>query len=310
MANLANKYKLGIFVTATLIVFIVSLFFLGIFTFLKPKIKCVTIVKSSVQGLSVGAKVKFNGVPIGKITAIKIAHGNYIYVYMDIFTESLILDDNKKGESFSFRDYINEEIKKGLGCQLKYEGITGTLYQEIQYFKPKEYSKDAIPSPGGRLLYIPSVPPVLFGNIMKRIDISLNKISGIDEIFAKVNDALKKINQYLEDPKIDSAIDNVQKITKDIHGITDNFKDILTKEKIEQITSELSKTMKDISQVVINVNKLLKESRIPETAKHLNTAIHNFNTTAKGIKSLTDQLDNNPSAIIWGNNKKKVVPSY
>jgi hypothetical protein len=321
MANLANKYKLGVFVAVSFIVLLTALFLLGFFSFMQTKIKCMTIVNSSVQGLSIGAKVKFSGVPIGEITDIKIARCNYIYIYMDIFTESLVQCTTKE-ETDAFKEFVNDLTKKGLRCQLRYEGITGSLYQELQNFDLAQYPKNNIPPPElDDILYIPSVPPVLFGSIIRRIDVSLGKLSGIDDIFKEVGVALKKVNKYLGNPKIDDVINNVNQISNNIHDVTTSFKKTLTGERIEKITNELTTTMEEIKQVVSNLNRQINRSKLPETSAvarelmnmtttQLNDAIINFNATAKSVENLTNELNKNPSALIWGVDKKKIVPSY
>ncbi len=324
MANIANKYKLGIFVFASIVILIAALFVFGSFAFLKPRIKCMTVVNSSVQGLSVGAKVKFSGVPIGEITSIRIAQCNSIYIYMDVFTECIVNNCDKGDSLLVFREYLRNQVDKGLRCQLRYEGITGTLYQELQYYNTNDYPEEKLiipPPEDNKVIFIPSVSPVLFGSIMKRIDMSLSKFSGIDKIFADVGKALHKVNMYLEDPKINDVMNNVQAISINIHDISKRFQETLTGEKINKITTELTTTMEEIKIAVKNLNKQLNESKLPETSesarvlmqtttKQLNEAIANFNSTTKSIKALSEELDNNPSSIIWGTDKKKVIPSY
>jgi paraquat-inducible protein B len=319
MANLANKYKLGVFVVIAFIVFIIALFLLGSFKFMEEKIKCVTIVKSSVQGLSIGAKVKFSGVPLGQITDIKIAHGNYIYIYMELFTDKLINSEFQK-EEVDYREYFEELVKKGLRCQLCYQGITGTLYQELQFFDPKQYKK-IIPLHKEGILYIPSIPPVLVSSIIRRIDNSLNKISGANDIFKEVTVALGKINKYLENPEINDTIKNFIKISNNIKDISTSLKSTLSENRMDIIVNELISTTKEIKRVAGNLNRNINESKLPETSetarvlmrameKQLNDAVVNFNTTAQSMKNLTDKLENNPSELIWGTNKEKVLPSY
>ena len=62
----ANKYKLGIFVLTGIGLLIAGLFLLGLAETFKPKINFITYFDESVQGLEVGAAVKFRGVTIGK----------------------------------------------------------------------------------------------------------------------------------------------------------------------------------------------------------------------------------------------------
>ena len=321
MANLANKYKLGLFVVTSIVILISALFLFGFFAFMKPRVKLMTIVNSSVQGLSVGAKVKFSGVPIGEVTAIKIAECDFIYIYMEVYTEALAQCNVKDGTN-AFQKYLKGLMNKGLRCQLRYEGITGNLYQELQYFDLKEYPVSKISEPKDLgVLYIPSVQPVLFGSIMRRIDVSLDKISGIDEIFKDVGSALKKVNEYLGNPKIDGVINNVNQISNNIEDVTTRLNNTLTKEKIDLIVSELSGTMTEIRQVINNLNKEIIESNLPETSKaaralmkttikQLSGAIDNFNSTAQSVRNLTNELDNNPASLVWGTNKNKIIPSY
>ena len=67
-----NKYKLGLFVTAAVVLFILAVTCMGLFDFLSAKAYLRTTVSESVQGLNTGSSVKLRGVPIGKITNITV----------------------------------------------------------------------------------------------------------------------------------------------------------------------------------------------------------------------------------------------
>ena len=154
---------------------------------------------------------------------------------------------------------------------------------------------------------------------VKLKDISRSQIQKlIKQEFITVNDSAVSAHHKL---KIDDVINNVDKISNNIQDVTTSFKNTLTKDKIEQITNELYSTMEKIKSVVHNLNIQINESRLPgtfaaarilmeTTVKQLDGAIVNFNSTAKSVKNLSDELDSNPSALIWGSDKEKVVPSY
>ena len=322
MSHHANKYKLGAFVLIAFIVFLTSLFVLGALNIFKTRIHCMTVVTGSVQGLAVGAKVKYNGVPIGEVTQIKVSSiGEHVYIYMNIFPENL--DLFMEGDpTVLFKKFVDRETKKGLRCQLRYEGITGSLYQELQYFKINK--QDSLPKPSlpeQHPTYIPSLPPVLFDSILKRIDTSLAKLSGIDKIFYEVNGALKKINSFLDSDEIKNTLKDFEVTSRNINNITNRINKSLTEEKVQSIIADFQEAMTKIHDLAKTINTQLLKSNIPatsanirdaikETADKLNEAIDNFNSAANSIEQLSDELNSSPETLIWGITRKKVIPSH
>ena len=68
-----NNFKLGLFVTISLLVFAAAVLAMGVFDSLfKSRAHLATFVEESVQGLAGGSAVKFRGVPIGKVSDITI----------------------------------------------------------------------------------------------------------------------------------------------------------------------------------------------------------------------------------------------
>jgi paraquat-inducible protein B len=323
MPNIANKFKLGVFVVSTFIVLCVILFLLGSLELFKPKIPCITVVNSSVQGLSIGAKVKYNGVGIGQVTGIKISpDGDNVYIYMELYPENFNKDDALGDEQAStFAKYLGNSVKKGLRCQLRYEGITGTLYQEIKYFNVKEFPVRNFKLPSSHPLYIPSVTPILMGDILAKINTSLEKFSGIDKVFTDVSSTVGGINKYLNGKKFTDLINHIDGISCNVNNLTTRFNETLTKDKVKSIVKDYEELMKEIKILSKNANKEIFEANIPQTASDarnlmqtlvtkLDEAVNNFNETAESIKELSNTINNQPDSIIWGKEEHKVVPSF
>ncbi|MCF7791108.1 MAG: MlaD family protein [Victivallales bacterium] len=322
MSHQANKYKLGFFIVTAFLIFLVSIFVLGALNIFKSRIHCMTVVKGSVQGLAVGAKVKLNGVPIGEVTEVKISPvGQNVYIYMNIFPEKLNYKDAGNIKRM-FSEFVTKEVKKGLRCQLKYEGITGALYQEMEYFKPEGSPLAQKPSlPDVHPVYIPSVKPVLFGNIMKRIDTSLAKFTSIDKIFSRVNKALVKINKFLESGNMQGVIKDLESTSRNIRSISHNLEQTLTEKNINRFSGKIDAIVAEIIEITKIINKELKASNISETSSEirssikgssdkLNQAIDNFNSAAASVEALSEELNRSPDSVIWGTGKRKVVPAY
>jgi phospholipid/cholesterol/gamma-HCH transport system substrate-binding protein len=85
MALTANKYRLGVFFSASIVVFLVIIVWLGGGFREKYTDTYVCYFSWSVQGLNEGSNVMYNGVPIGRISSIDIApDGRLVEVLMEI----------------------------------------------------------------------------------------------------------------------------------------------------------------------------------------------------------------------------------
>ena len=114
MSEVRNRLRAGIFVALTLLLFLLMLFYFGLSQVFVRK----TIVSSrfaeSVQGLSVGSDVKYQGVKVGSVRKITIlAKEKMIQVDMaielDHFRGIGDLDDFAESEN-SFREFIEDDI--------------------------------------------------------------------------------------------------------------------------------------------------------------------------------------------------------
>lgn len=323
MSNVANKYKLGVFVVLTFILIVVIAIALGSLSLFEKKIKCMTVVNSSVQGLSKGAKVKFSGVTIGQVNSIQISpKGDYIYIYMELTSEAIAPSKEADADgTATFTNFLKNEIKNGLCCQLRYEGITGTLYQEIKYFPNDTYIVPAPDLPEGHPLFIPSTPPILLVDLMNKVNSSLEKISKIDEIFIRVASTVDTINKYLTGPQITTFMKETEKISVNLGQMSEKFNSVLTKEKLSSIIDDIQVASAQLKTLSIQLNAKLEESRIAETTlrtrQFLDSARSNISeitgsidTASESVTELSDSISRNPDSLIMGAGNKPVVPAF
>lgn len=323
MSNVANKFKLGVFVILTFILIVIIAILLGSLSLFEKKIKCMTVVNSSVQGLSKGAKVKFSGVTIGQVDAIQISpKGDYIYIYMELTSEAIAPSDNiNSDETATFANFLKNEVKNGLCCQLRYEGITGTLYQEIKYFPQDTYKIPAPELPEGHPLFMPSTPPILLVDLMNKVNSSLEKISKIDEIFIRVASTVDTINKYLEGPQVATFIKETEKISVNLAQVSEKFNSILTKEKIAHIIDDIEIASAQVKDLSIKMNTQLQEAKIAETSlkarqlldsakANINKITGSIDTASESITELSDSLNRNPNSIIMGSDNSAVIPAF
>ena len=336
MANIANKYKLGVFVVSAVSLTIIVFLLLGILKYFEPKIQFMTVVKDTVQGLDVGSKVKYRGVPIGKVVKIKInPEDDTILIHMEVFPSALDFNikeaDGARDAAYNtINEFLEAEIRKGLRCQLRYEGITGNLYEEISYFDPRKCPVPAYSLPASHPFYIPSAPSVFVANIMVTINESLQNISKInfEKISTELVESLAAVNKILNGPELSHILSEVESISKNINDISRSINDTLTKERITKVVDDLDTTMVHIQKLAENFQKTIDEAKIPELSSDARTlmrtsddsiravaslrgqieaAIENLNDTFDAIKILTQSIEKDPASLIRGKQEEPVV---
>jgi ABC-type transporter Mla subunit MlaD len=107
-----------------------------------------TYSRESVQGLDVGAPVRYRGVPVGRVTQIGLVSAEYGRPEGVPFTESFRLvfvrfavDTERVGEVPS----AAEAIRLGLRARISAQGITGVNYVELDFVDPERFPVPAIP---------------------------------------------------------------------------------------------------------------------------------------------------------------------
>jgi len=285
MSNKGNKYKVGLLAIVSLVLLVVILVSLGILSTFKPKYRFMTIISTSVQGLERGAKVKFKGVTIGKVESIQISRdGGNILIYMEMNPEAIadkVFKLEKAAPTLNrqkqFEKFLEDRIKNGARCQLRYGGITGNLYIEIGVYDPKKYPVVEYSLPENHPPYLPAIPPVLIGNIMKTLQDALEHIAAID------------INKIVKD--IEITMDNVNKTLNDINkGIKD---------------AQISKLSDSMNGFLNTSEEAMDE--ILELRKSIDIALQKASDVMNSAKNLIQYLEEHPASLIHGRDDKPVV---
>jgi ABC-type transporter Mla subunit MlaD len=119
----------------------------------------------SVQGLEVGAAVKFRGVTIGRVSELGLVNAAYgqgegiereLSLYRLVFARYAI-DTTKIGQLPDTQAAVN----LGLRVRLASQGITGLSYLELDFADPGRYPALAVPWKP-RAAYIPSMPSTFY----------------------------------------------------------------------------------------------------------------------------------------------------
>ena len=149
MSQNPNYFKIGLFVIAGILFLAVAIIIFGAGKFFEKKYIVETYFDQSIQGLDVGAALKFQGVQVGNISEIGFVFQDYNTDYQYVLVRAEIYPNKvgKKGIGELFIDEKDREqgfkemIKHGLRLQLASQGITGIAFLNAVYLDPERHGQ-------------------------------------------------------------------------------------------------------------------------------------------------------------------------
>ncbi len=162
-----------------------------------------TYFRESVQGLDVGAPVKYRGVTLGRVTHIGLVSANY-----GATAEEQVMDPTYRLVVVRFKidprrvgrlPTADEAVKNGLRAKLANQGLTGVMYLELDFLSPEQHPAQTVPwTPIDE--YIPSVPST-FAQVQDSVTQLLQHFNAIDftAIATNVDGLLNDLRRDLAD---------------------------------------------------------------------------------------------------------------
>lgn len=140
-----------------------------------------TYLRESVQGLEVGAAVRYRGVSIGRVEGLGLVSAEYPRMEGDTFGPAYQLvfvrfsvDTRRIGEAPS----VDDAIRLGLRTRIAAAGITGVYYVELDFVDPERFPAMSVPWEP-KETYIPAVPSTV-AQVQNAAEALLQKLEGVD----------------------------------------------------------------------------------------------------------------------------------
>ncbi len=247
-----SYFKVGLFVILGLLLIVTGIIVFGAGKFLKKKIIIESYFNQSVQGLEIGAPLKFQGVQIGNVREIGFVFNDYdtqlsyVLVRSEIFPDKIgrlkqrenidlvVKELIERGypaykgseEKDTLQSIIDADIGKGARIELSSQGITGVGFLNIVFVDPEQNPPLVIDwTPYD--IYIPSKP---------------GTITLLTKAIEDVSRALIDINFKKLGKNLNIAVANLSKVN--FKEMEDKLQNVLS--TMEQTVSTLNKTTKDI----------------------------------------------------------------
>ena len=248
----ANTKLIGIFVFGAILLTIGSLFLFGSRDLFQKKRYFYAYFEQDVNGINVGAPIKFRGIEVGSVKSIV---GNYD-TETSIVTPRILLEfhpETLKGAKVAKGEYtlFQPLLQRGMRASLRSQSLlTGQLYVSLDFYENRPIrnlgtDKDKYPE-------------------MPTID------SGLGEIFAA-----------FEDLPLDALVSQIT-------STLDSLEHVLSNEGISESASYLPTLLQDID-TMINAIGVFTAEELPPTTTQIRATLK---TGGGSFEKLTDKLTN------------------
>jgi phospholipid/cholesterol/gamma-HCH transport system substrate-binding protein len=198
-----DSWKLGLFVTIGIVLFILAIYFIGKQKNLFGSTFHLTSSFKTVSGLEVGNNVRFSGINIGTVDQIQLVNDSTVMVGM------IIKDD--------VREFIKTDAKATIGS----DGLMG---DKVVTITPGTSSQKVVENN----TQIASLSAVEMSDIMKSVQKSMNNVSVISEELATfsrtMNNGNGALSKLISDPGMANTMDKtLQNLEKGTKGFSENM---------------------------------------------------------------------------------------
>jgi paraquat-inducible protein B len=326
MAKRANPAFVGTFVIGALALAIAAVALLGSGTLFRTTHKFVCFFDGNVNGLRVGAAVKFKGVEIGEVRQIllslnagtgPVTLGNSSVIKIPVIIE---LDEGrilKRGAT-----YINVgnpagmklAISRGLRAQLSLESLlTGLLYVDLDMHPNSPERFSTTQNPNQTYTEIPTLPTAFeqAQSVATKLMNQLDKVQ-LDQLVTTATQALAALRDLAASQDLKDSIVSLKETGQNLDKTSDSIRTLTAHldRQIGPMTASIRVTAQNADATFKQTQATL--ARLDETLQpdapllyQANHTLVDLGEAARAIRHLAEYLERNPDAILRGRAYKK-----
>lgn len=310
MSEKPNYFKIGLFVILGTLILAAAIIIFGGGKFFEKKFILETYFNQSVEGLSVGSPLKFQGVKIGNVSELGFVFNDYDTDYHYVLVRSETFPERKITRNKKFK-YVDEEerkknltemIEKGLRLQLASQGVTGLAFLNAVYLDPERYPPLPIDWKP-KYLYIPSAPGTIT-LITQTIEKLTEAIQGINfkEISDDIEELVTTLNSTVKDAKVAQVSQDIQNLLVSLNKTSTRLDKILGSKDVKMAISNISETTGELKKTVVRTNRLIENRQ-----NNLKVTLDNIERISEDLREFMTIVKNYPSWVLFGNPPPHII---
>ncbi len=332
MSTKANYFKVGVFILSALTITVLAIVVLSGGKWFKKIVYWESYFDESVQGLAVGAPIKYRGVQVGTVEAVEFVG--------DVYGQELSTETRLRygryvrviGSATDVTPHLSQEeqetalassIVAGLRVRLTSQGVTGVVYVEADYFDPKVYPAMEVPW-APHYQYMPSAPSTVtvLGAALQNIARDLEKtdvhtvIRDFDSLVLEMTKLVKETNVQVLSNQTGQVLAELQGFAQQARRLVESreFKTFIsdgahTAEGARDLIMELSQTSKQIRiasdkfpDASLRLERSLRrvDTLLANKSQDVEDTIENLRVTSENLRELTDNAKRYPAQLLLG----------
>jgi paraquat-inducible protein B len=305
----ANPALIGLFVIGALALAAVSVVVFGSGRIFEERTLVVTYFEGAVTGLDVGAPVIFHGVKIGGVTKIDaMIEAESFEVLVRVFFELVEGSVETIGNAdLTGHAAVARFIEKGLRAQLKSQSlITGKLYLDLGRHPDSEIVLQKLDP---NVPEIPSVPMTfeVLGRELRDLVDRVRKLP-LEKMIEDLASTVAGLNVLVNKPETGEVIDNLNQTLERAEQLIGRLD-----ERVDDVADQLELAVRDISEAAAAAEQtLVTVQTTVEPGSALNhelmETLLELQATLRSLRSLTDEMAEQPEQVIFGRPKEKEAP--
>ena len=295
MSKQANPTLIGAFVVGAVAIVVFGIYFFAKLDLLEKKHRFILYFDQSVNGLDVGAPVKFKGVNVGDVDEILLHVGGevaYVPVIISIRSVETPVKDSR-ALRLDKKETYNQQIANGLRASLVLQSyLTGKQFIELDYH-PEDVPPHFIdlPSPYTEIPTIESEQRGVWSSVNDLVE-QLGEID-IKDMVDSVTAAAKRIDMTLSDVEFKKLNDTMLSAFESFGSASDKLD-----AQIDPVLADMRDAFKKVEDAATSIDSLVD----PDSSfrYEFGSTLQDISAAAKSFKNLTDYLERNPSALLSG----------
>jgi paraquat-inducible protein B len=301
MSKQASPTMIGAFVLGAMALVVVGILALGGGKFFERTRTMVAYFSGNVNGLAVGAPVKFRGVKLGEVTSISMivdAGGGdgRIEVVMRVLQDVGRVINVPRGSARSdFAEFLVE--KRGLRAKLSTESfVTGQLYVDLD-FDPSVPGERAGLSK--EYLEVPTIPSDMeqLRNTLADALAAIRKLP-LADIAEDLRDTVASIRELTASGEIGDAVRNVNTTFVELQKLVANLDTQIAAADLDGMAAAASGALHSADATLATVTAALEPGS--PLRYQLAEALQELASAARSIRVLADTIERNPRAVLFG----------
>ena len=308
MAVGTNYWKIGLFVILGGAALVALLLVVGAKSWNKETVQYVTYFDESVQGLEIGAPVKYRGVTIGAVELVNMASDR------QLVSVQMAMDVNTTGGLLDGAAHVGGSVVR---TQLAQAGLTGQRFVLIDLFDAAKHPERPLPFPVPEH-YVPSVPSTL-AQIENAVVQTSDQLPMIAERAAhtleKIDATIASIDQAQLPEKLASGVDDAQQTLALIRSEVERADIPETSKEFRATLQAMTKTLATMEATLQRVNakngvlSSIEGSMVSvrqvavgaqSLAPQMDTTLKDVQAAARSFRRLADALEREPDMLIKG----------